>query len=153
MCILHRSFDISWDLSSARSSQWLLPVQSSGFSISIPPESSPSRHDVIGAFALLMLMMFFAGGFVGARGLTADFVSDILRPAFCWYAIIIFLCALPGWSLGEAAGTIGLATAGIFSTVVCTLLLTRYITFRPEQEDNQDSGNSEAILRDREPRV
>ena len=94
--------------------------------VPMPPETSPSRGDTGAAGALLVLMMFFAGGFIGGRGFTADFISDVFRPVLCSYAIIGFLFLLPGWPFTVIAIMIGFVSVGIISSAVCSLLLLRW---------------------------
>jgi hypothetical protein len=103
--------------------------------VPMPPETSPSRHDTEAAGVLLLLMVFFAGGFIGGRGFTADFVSDVFRPVLCSYAVIGFLCLLASWSFAETAVMIGLASVGIISSAVCSLLLMRWLPPKTGHEE------------------
>src|SRR5689334_14661853 len=85
------------------------------FVLSYPPlpKSNPSRHDRAAALAVLVIVMFFSGGFIGRRGFSADFLSDLLWPVVGSYIVLVFLCLLASFSLGESATMVGFATAGI----------------------------------------
>jgi hypothetical protein len=52
----------------------------------IPAVRTPHNHapEVLG---LLAAAMFFAGGFIGRRGISAEFRSDLLRPVIGTYLI------------------------------------------------------------------
>jgi hypothetical protein len=105
--------------------------------VPIPPESSPSRHDVSGALALMVVVMVFAGGFIGGRGFNADFLSDLLRPIFGSYAVIGFLSLLAFWGhWGGIAAMIGFSSVGIVASAGCSLLLLRY--FPPKEAGSED---------------
>src|SRR5262245_59188103 len=75
--------------------------------------------------AVLILFMFFAGGFVGRRGLTADFRSDFYPSIIGSYIVAVFLCLTAGLSFAELSAMIGFATVGILASVVISLLLMR----------------------------
>ena len=69
--------------------------------------------------------MFFCGGFIGRRGLSADFLSDLRWPVVGSYVAVVFLRVLASFSLGETATMAAFATAGILSSVVVSLVLLR----------------------------
>jgi hypothetical protein len=97
------------------------------------PESNPSRHDRAGALAILVIILFFCGGFIGRRAFSAEFLSDLLWPVVGSYVVTGFLCVLASFTLGETAIMFAFATAGILSSaIVCLLLLWRF-PLRQEQ--------------------
>ncbi len=75
--------------------------------------------------AALILFIFFAGGFVGRRGFSADFLSDLYPSIIGSYVVAVFLCVIAGLSFGELSAMIGFATVGILMSVVTSLLLMR----------------------------
>jgi hypothetical protein len=89
------------------------------------PESNPSRHDRAGALALLVIVLFFCGGFIGRRAFSAEFLSDLCWPIVGSYVVLAFLCVLASFSLSETASMVAFATAGILSSAVVSLLLLR----------------------------
>ena len=97
------------------------------------PESNPSQHDRSAALALLIIVMFFCGGFVGRRGFSADFLSDLSWPVLGSYAVVVFLCVLASFSLGETATMVGFATAGILASAAVSLVLLRRFPMKNEQ--------------------
>ena len=105
--------------------------------VPIPPETSPSHHDVGGMLALLVIVMLFSGGFIGGRGFNADFLSDLLRPILGSYAGIGFLSLLAFWGhWGGCAAMIGFSSVGIVASAGCSLLLLRY--FPPKEAGSED---------------
>jgi len=88
------------------------------------PEPEPTDH-TREALAVLVLVMFFCGGFVGRRAFNADFWSDLLPSVLGSYAVIGFLCLLSSLTWREAAPLIGFATAGIVTSAVILRLLNR----------------------------
>ena len=97
------------------------------------PESNPSRHDRAAALAILVIVMFFSGGFVGRRGFSADFLSDLLWPVVGSYIVLVFLCFFASFSLGESATMVGFATAGILSSAAVSVILLRCFPVKGEQ--------------------
>jgi len=91
---------------------------------SLPATDDPRNHTGE-AFALLMLVMGVAGGFIGSRGLSADFMSDLLWPVGLVYGIVIFLCMLSSLSFGEAAIMVGFASVGVAASATGALLLRK----------------------------
>jgi hypothetical protein len=87
------------------------------------PESSPSRHDRAAALVILVIVMFFCGGFIGRRGFSADFLSDLIWPVVGSYIAVVFLCFLASFSFGETATMVAFATAGILSSALVSLVL------------------------------
>ena len=97
------------------------------------PESNPSRHDRGAALAILVIAMFFCGGFIGRRGFSADFLSDLVWPVVGSYIAVVFLCLLASFSLGETATMAAFATAGILSSALVSLVLLRRFPMKGEQ--------------------
>jgi hypothetical protein len=97
------------------------------------PESDPSRPDRGGALAILAIVMFFCGGFIGRRGFSADFLSDLLWPVVGSYIAVGCLCVLATFSFGETATMTAFATAGILSSAVVSLVLLRRFPVKGEQ--------------------
>jgi hypothetical protein len=75
--------------------------------------------------AALTFYLFVAGGFIGRRGFTADFRSDLYPSIIGSYVVAVFLCVIAGLSFGELSAMIGFATAGILVSAVSSLLLMR----------------------------
>lgn len=92
---------------------------------SLPAEPDPRNHNGE-AFAILVLVMAICGGFIGHRGFTADFFSDLLWPVGVVYGIIMFLCLLSSISFGEIAIMIGLASAGVLASAAGSILLRKW---------------------------
>src|SRR5438105_11572491 len=97
------------------------------------PESNPSRHDRAGALAILVIVMFFSGGFIGRRGFSADFLSDLRWPVVGSYIVVVFLCFLASFSLGEIATMVAFATTGILSSAVVSVILLSRFPVKEEQ--------------------
>jgi hypothetical protein len=98
-----------------------------------PPESNPSYHDWGAALVILIFVMFFCGGFTGQRGFSARFLSDLCWPVVGSYVVMAFLCVLASYSLAETAGMLALATVGILSSVVISLVLLWRFPLKEEQ--------------------
>lgn len=96
---------------------------------SLPKTPDPRDHTGE-AFALLMLVVLVSGGFIGRRGFSADFVSDLLWPVGTVYGIVVFICLLSGISFGEASIMIAFASVGVFASAAGSLLLRK--RFRPQ---------------------
>jgi len=88
------------------------------------PKPKPTDH-TREALAVLVLVVFFCGGFIGRRAFSADFWSDLLPSVIISYAVIGFLCLLSGLDFSESARMVGFASAGIATTGVVLLLLGR----------------------------
>lgn len=100
------------------------------------PESDLNYTDRNAAEGLLVVVMFFCGGFIGRRGLSADFLSDLAWPVAGSYVAVVFLSILASLSLGEIATMVALATTGILaSTVISLVLLWRF----PRRENAESS--------------
>src|SRR5262245_19019546 len=99
------------------------------------PESKPADH-TRDALAVLVLVVFFCGGFVGRRAFSADFWSDLLPSLIGSYLVICLLCFISGIPFRAAAAMIGFASAGIVTSMTVLLLLSR--RFPPKQSDAYD---------------
>ena len=97
----------------------------------LPPDPKPTDHPGE-ALAVLVLAVFFCGGFIGRRAFSADFWSDLLPSVITSYVVIGFLCLISNLDLSEAAPMIGFASVGIITSVVFLLLLGR--RFPPKTE-------------------
>jgi hypothetical protein len=95
------------------------------------PEPKPTDH-TREALAVLVSVVFFCGGFIGRRALSADFWSDLWPSVTTSYVVIGFLCLTSGLDFSEAALMIGFASAGIVTSAVLLLLLGR--RFPPKTE-------------------
>ena len=101
-----------------------------------PLPSEPKRTDHTGeALAMLVLVMLFCGGFIGRRGFSADFISDLVPPVIGSYVAVIGLCVIAGLSLGELAPMVGFASVGIITSAVVSLALLRW--FPPKPPNNE----------------
>lgn len=87
------------------------------------PDSNPSRHDRAAALAILTIVMFLCGGFIGRRGFSAQFLSDLRWPVLGSYAVVTFLCILASFALEETAAMLAFATVGIVSSAMLSLVL------------------------------
>jgi hypothetical protein len=90
-----------------------------------PSERTPHDHsrEALVAFSAAL---FFAGGFIGRRGINADFYSDLLPPVIGTYLILGFLCVLAGLGIIEIAAAMGIVTVGIVASATVSLLLLRW---------------------------
>ena len=103
-----------------------------------PVTAMPDPHNHTGeALALLVFVMFFCGGFIGRRGFSADFVSDLWPSILTSFAIVLFLCILPGLDFYEITKMVGFASVGIIASAAASLLLQRW--FPPKIEDSHDA--------------
>ena len=98
------------------------------------PEPKPTDH-TREALAVLVLVVFFCGGFVGRRAFSADFWSDFLPAVLISFAVVGFLCFLSGLSFSEAGPMIGFASVGIITSAVVLRLLSRRF---PSKTDTYD---------------
>ncbi|HEU6448542.1 MAG TPA: hypothetical protein VFV23_08910 [Verrucomicrobiae bacterium] len=100
------------------------------------PEPKPTDH-TREALTMVVLVMFFCGGFIGRRGFSADFVSDMWPSVVTSLAVVLFLCFLAGLAFDEIAPLVGFALVGIITSSVITLLLQRW--FPPKIQDDHDA--------------
>ena len=91
----------------------------------LPPDPKPTDHTGE-ALAVLVLVTFFCGGFIGRRGFSADFWSDLFPSVIGSYVVIGFLCLISSLDFREATTMIGFASVGIVTSVVVSLLLLRW---------------------------
>ena len=98
------------------------------------PEPKPTDH-TRQALAVLVLVVFFCGGFIGRRAFSADFWSDLLPSVITSYAIIGFLCLISSLDFRESATMIGFASVGIVTSAVVLLLLGRRFPSKTESYD------------------
>ena len=86
------------------------------------PEPKPTDH-TREALAVLVLVTFFCGGFIGRRAFSADFWSDLLLSVITSYCVIGFLCLLSSLDFRESATMIGFASVGIVVSAVALFFL------------------------------
>jgi hypothetical protein len=91
----------------------------------LPPNPKATDH-TREALAVLVLVVFFCGGFIGRRGFSADFWSDLWPSVITSYVIIGFLCLFSGLDLSESAPMIGFASSGIVTSAIVLVFLGRY---------------------------
>jgi hypothetical protein len=84
------------------------------------------------ALAMLVLISFFCGGFVGRRALSADFISQLLLPVGGTYAVMVLLCVLASLDFIEMAQMIGLASAGMLPSAAGLFLFGQRFPPKPE---------------------
>jgi len=90
----------------------------------LPSEWNPDRPNYAGTvFAMIVLVMFICGGFIGRRGFVADSVSEVLPAVLGSYVAVIFLSFLASLDLSEIAAMAGFATAGIVTSAAGSILL------------------------------
>ncbi len=93
----------------------------------------PKRTDHTGeALEILVIVVFFCGGFIGRRAFSADFWSDLWPSFITSYVVVGFLCLISRLDFSEAAPMIGFASVGIVTSTVVLLLLGR--RFPPKEE-------------------
>ena len=97
------------------------------------PEPKPTDH-TREALAMVVLVMFFCGGFIGRRGFSADFVSDLWPSVVTSFGVVLFLCFLAGLAFDEIAKLVGFAFVGIITSAAVSLLLQRL--FPPKLQDD-----------------
>jgi hypothetical protein len=95
------------------------------------PPPKPTDH-TREALAMLVLVNFFCGGFIGRRAFSADFVSQLLLSVGGSYAVMVLLCVLASLDFSEMARMIGLASAGILPSAAVLFLLGQ--RFPPKTE-------------------
>jgi hypothetical protein len=92
----------------------------------LPPNPPPTDH-TREALAVLVMVVFFCGGFIARRAFCADFLSYVGRSIIASYAAMLFICFTASLDFAETAGMIALATAGIIpSTIIFLFLGGRY---------------------------
>jgi hypothetical protein len=102
-----------------------------------PLPAVPDPHNHTGeALAILVVVMLFCGGFIGRRGFSADFVSDLWPTVLTAFGVVVFLCILPGLDFDEIAKMVGFASVGIITSAAITLLLQHW--FPPKIENDHD---------------
>jgi len=102
----------------------------------IPTVRTPHNH-APEVLALLAVAMFFAGGFIGRRGISAEFRSELLRPVIGTYLIIAFLCLIASLDLTETGAVLGFVTVGVVASAAVSLLILRW--FPPRVDDELDT--------------
>jgi hypothetical protein len=95
----------------------------------LPPKPTDHTRQ---ALAMLVLVNFFCGGFIGRRAFSADFVSELLLSVGGSYAVMIFLCILASLDFMGIARMIGLASTGILPSAAALFLLGQ--RFPPKTE-------------------
>ena len=91
----------------------------------VPKEHDPRNHTGE-VFALTVLVMFFCGGFIGRRGISADALSDLLPSVIGTYVAVVLLCLTAGLGFGELAPLVGFATVGVSASAAGSLFLLRW---------------------------
>lgn len=86
------------------------------------PPPKPTDH-TREALAILVLVNFFCGAFIGRRAFSADFVSEVLLSIGGSYAVMVLLCVLASLDLSETARMMGVASAGILPSAAALFLL------------------------------
>ena len=88
----------------------------------LPPEPDPRNHTGE-ALVILCIAMFFFGGFIGRRGFSADFWSDLLPSVGGSFVASVILCLIAGLDLRESATMLIFASVGIVVGAVVVFLL------------------------------
>lgn len=98
------------------------------FQIFYPLPPDPKSTDHTGkALVILVLEVFFCGGFIGRRAFSADFWSDLLPSTITSYVVMLFLCLTASLDLRETAAMLAFASIGIIvSTTLLVLLGQRF---------------------------
>jgi len=84
------------------------------------------------ALAMLAIVTFICGGFIGRRTFSADFWSDLLLPVIISYLVMGFLCLSAGLDFREASAMIGFASVGIVVSIALLLFLSRRFPPKPQ---------------------
>lgn len=95
------------------------------------PPPKPTDH-TREALAMLVLVNFLCGAFIGRRAFSADFASQLLLSVGGSYTVMVLLCVMAGLDFLETTRMIGLASAGIIPSAVALFLLGR--RFPPKTE-------------------
>jgi drug/metabolite transporter (DMT)-like permease len=90
----------------------------------LPAEPKPTDHTGE-ALAILVLVVFFCGGFIGRRAFSADFWSDLLPSTITSYIVMVFLCLTASLDFRETATMLAFASAGIAVSTGLLILLGR----------------------------
>lgn len=101
-------------------SSWLVFVSF----IPLPPEDL-QRDYARAVCGAIVLVSFFAGGFIGRRGFSADALADLVPPILGTYAVSVFLCLAAGVSWGEAVPLLAFVSVGMFASALLSLALQK----------------------------
>jgi len=88
------------------------------FPLSPPKPTDHTRE----ALAMLVLVNFFCGGFIGRRAFSADFLSQLMLSIGASYAVMVLLCILASLDFMEMVRMISLASAGILPSAAALFL-------------------------------
>ena len=100
----------------------------------LPPEPDPRNHTGE-ALVLLCIAMFFCGGFIGRRGISAEYWSDLFPSVGGSFVASVVLCLVASLDLRETATMMGFAAVGIVSSAVALLLLGRRFPLKTESDE------------------
>lgn len=77
--------------------------------------------------------MFFCGGFIGRRAISADFWSDLYPSVIGSFVASVVLCVMASLDLRETTTIMGFASAGMVTSASVLFLLGRHFQERTEQ--------------------
>lgn len=88
----------------------------------LPVEPDPRDHTGE-ALVILCIVMLVCGGFIGRRGFSADFWSDLLPSVGGSFVASVIVCLIASLDLRETATMMGFGAVGIVASAVVVLLL------------------------------
>jgi hypothetical protein len=105
--------------------------------IQVPPEDLPRDYTrtVLGA---VVVVSFFAGGFIGRRGFSADTLMDLVPPIFGTYAASTFFCMAAGLSWNETLSPLAFVSVGIFASALLSVALQKFFPLELPVETSWD---------------
>jgi len=111
-------------------------------SLALPAQGR--RHDHTPEALMPLAVMFFVGGLIGRRGISADYYSDVLRPVIGTYLVFGVLCLIGCFAssvdnipidLIALAAVLGVVTSGVIASVVVSLLLLRLFPPKTDRDE------------------
>jgi len=93
--------------------------------IPLPPEDL-QRDYTRAVWGAVVLVSFFAGGFIGRRGFSADALVALVPSILGTYAVSIFLCMAAGLSWAETLVPLAFVSVGLFVSALLSLALQRF---------------------------
>lgn len=107
--------------------------------IPLPPEDL-QRDYARAVFGAVVSVSFFAGGFIGRRGFSADALSDLVSPIIGTYAVSIFFCMAAGLSLSETLFPLAFVSVGVFASALFSVALQKFFPQKLQVEASWDDS-------------